>query len=34
MTYTVPIPSDGAMSESASVLDFFRSGPPEQYLIL
>jgi hypothetical protein len=28
LTYTVPMPSDGAMSESASVLDFVQSGPP------
>ena len=28
LTYTVPMPSDGAMSESASVLDFVKSGPP------
>ena len=27
LTYTVPMPSDGAMSESASVLDFVKSGP-------
>ncbi len=26
-TYTVPMPSDGAMSESASVLDFVKSSP-------
>ncbi len=30
LTYTVPMPSDGAMSESASVLDFVKSGPPEK----
>ena len=30
LTYTVPMPSDGAMSESASVLDFVKSGPPEE----
>ena len=29
LTYTVPMPSDGAMSESASVLDFVKSGPPD-----
>ena len=29
LTYTVPMPSDGAMSESASVLDFVLSGPPD-----
>ena len=28
LTYTVPTPSDGAMSESASVLDFVKFGPP------
>ena len=28
LTYTVPMPSDGATSESASVLDFVQSGPP------
>ena len=28
LTYTVPMPSDGAMSESASVLDFVKSGVP------
>ena len=27
LTYTVPMPSDGATSESASVLDFVKSGP-------
>jgi hypothetical protein len=27
LTYTVPMPSDGAMSESASVLEFVQSGP-------
>ena len=27
-TYTVPMPSDGAVSESAPVLDFVQSGPP------
>ena len=26
LTYTVPMPNDGAMSESASVLDFIKSG--------
>ena len=30
LTYTVPMPSDGAMSESASVLDFVKSGPPSK----
>ena len=29
LTYTVPMPSDGAMSESASVLDFVKSGGPK-----
>ena len=28
LTYTVPMPSDGAMSESASVLDFVKSSSP------
>ena len=28
MTYTVPMPSDGVTRESASVLDFVKSGPP------
>ena len=28
LTYTVPMPSDGAMSELASVLDFVKSSPP------
>ena len=27
LTYTVPMPSDGAVSESAPVLDFVQSGP-------
>ena len=30
LTYTVPMPSDGAMSESASVLDFVKSGPTDR----
>ncbi len=30
LTYTVPMPSDGVTSESASVLDFVKSGPPER----
>ena len=30
LTYTVPMPSDGAISESASVLDFVKSGPPKR----
>ncbi len=28
LTYTVPMPSDGVTTESASVLDFVQSGPP------
>ena len=28
LTYTIPMPSDGVASESASVLDFVQSGPP------
>ena len=28
LTYTLPMPSDGVTSESASVLDFVKSGPP------
>ena len=28
LTYTVPMPSDGVTSESASVLDFVKSSPP------
>ncbi len=28
LTYTVPMPSDGAMTESASVLDFVKPSPP------
>ena len=28
LTYTVPMPNDGITSESASVLDFVKSGPP------
>ena len=27
LTYTVPMPSDGVTTESASVLDFVKSGP-------
>ncbi len=30
LTYTVPMPSDGATSESASVLDFVQSSPPPE----
>ena len=29
LTYTVPMPSDGVTQESASVLDFVQSGPPD-----
>ena len=28
LTYTIPMPQDGVTSESASVLDFVQSGPP------
>ena len=28
LMYTIPMPSDGVTSESASVLDFVQSGPP------
>ena len=28
LTYTIPMPSDGVTSESASVLNFVQSGPP------
>ncbi len=28
LTYMIPMPSDGATSESASVLDFVKSSPP------
>ena len=28
LTYTIPMPADGVISESASVLDFVQSGPP------
>ncbi len=28
LTYTVPMPNDGVTTESASVLDFVKSGPP------
>ena len=28
LTYTIPMPSDGVTSESASVLDFVQSDPP------
>ncbi len=30
LTYTIPMPSDGVTSESASVLDFVQSGPPKR----
>jgi hypothetical protein len=30
LTYTIPMPSDGVKSESASVLDFVQSGPPKK----
>ncbi len=30
LTYTVPMPRDGVTRESASVLDFVQSGPPEK----
>ena len=39
LTYTIPMPSDGVTSESASVLDFVQSGhrgglePPEVHII-
>ena len=29
LTYTIPMPSDGVTSESASVLDFVQSSPPD-----
>ncbi|MDE2780310.1 MAG: recombinase family protein [Chloroflexota bacterium] len=29
LTYTIPMPQDGVTSESASVLDFVQSGPPD-----
>ena len=31
LTYTIPMPSDGVTTESASVLDFVQSGPPSYY---
>lgn len=34
LTYTVPMSSDRAMSESASGLGFVKSGPPQQRWIL
>ena len=30
LTYTIPMPNDGVTSESASVLDFVKSGPPKE----
>ena len=30
LTYTIPMPNDGVTSESASVLDFVKSGPPDR----
>ena len=30
LTYTVPMPNDGVTTESASVLDFVKSGPPQR----
>ena len=30
LTYTVPMPNDGVTTESASVLDFVKSSPPEE----
>ena len=30
LMYTVPMPSDGVTSESASVLDFVKSSPPDR----
>ena len=30
LTYTIPMPNDGVIRESASVLDFVQSGPPEK----
>ena len=29
LTYTIPMPNDGVIRESASVLDFVQSGPPK-----
>ena len=34
LTYTVPMPSDGVTSESASVLDFVKSGPPTTPILI
>ena len=30
LTYTIPMPQDGVTKESASVLDFVQSGPPDR----
>ena len=30
LTYTIPMPNDGVTTESASVLDFVKSGPPKR----
>ena len=30
LTYTIPMPNDGVMSESASVLDLVKSGPLDE----
>ena len=30
LTYTIPMPNDGVIRESASVLDFVQSGPPKR----
>ena len=30
LTYTVPMPNDGVTRESAPVLDFVQSGPPNE----
>lgn len=34
LTYTIPMPTDGARSEGTSVLDFVRSGVPEDTFLL
>ena len=34
LTYTIPMPSDGVTSESASVLDFAQSGPPPSHFLV
>jgi len=33
LTYTIPMPQDGVTKESASVLDFVQSGPPNQAIV-